>query len=106
MRLLTKDGASLVDLREQGTLSGLAERLSAVAGRPMLDRTGLKGNYDFELNWAPPARPDPADVSAPADPAVNLAAALESQLGLKLEAKKAPLEVLVIDHAEKNPADN
>jgi uncharacterized protein (TIGR03435 family) len=106
MRLSVKDGANWVVLREQGTLSGLAERLSAVAGRPILDRTGLKGNYDFALNWAPPARPDPADASAPADPAVNLAAALESQLGLKLEAKKAPLEVLVIDHAEKNPADN
>jgi uncharacterized protein (TIGR03435 family) len=106
MQISVKDGANWLVLREQGTLSGLAERLSEVAGRPILDRTGLKGNFDFALKWAPPGRPDPADAPAPSDPAVNLAAALESQLGLKLEAKKAPLEVLVIDHAEKNPVEN
>jgi bla regulator protein blaR1 len=62
-------------------------------GRPVLDKTGLTGNYDFTLNWAPHSSSGPADGS--------LSLALEQQLGLKLEPQEDPVEVLVIDHAEK-----
>jgi uncharacterized protein (TIGR03435 family) len=60
-----------------------------LGGRTILDRTGLKGEYDFTLRWTPDE-----------DQAVILTA-IEEQLGLKLETQKVPMEVLVIDHAER-----
>jgi len=66
------------------------------SGRPVIDRTGLTGAYDFQLEWLP-------DDDFPPTP---LSAALQQQLGLKLEAIKAPVEMLVIDRAEKVPSGN
>ena len=77
--------------------------------RPVVDRTGLSGAYDFDLEWT-------ADetqfggllhMTAPADdiPKPDLFAAMRQQLGLRLEASKGPAEVLVIDHVER-PSDN
>jgi uncharacterized protein (TIGR03435 family) len=66
----------------------------------IVDKTGLTGKYDFSLEYAVPTR-DGADAGGP-----TLLAALEKQLGLKLEQKKSALDVLVIDHAEKVPAED
>jgi uncharacterized protein (TIGR03435 family) len=83
--------------------------LSAVlssAGRPVVDRTGLKGCYDFTLEWDPnePAPGgDPANAQAPGP---SLFSAIQEQLGLKLEAQRSPVPVLVIDHAERAPTEN
>ena len=68
--------------------------------RPVLDRTGLKGNHGFELKFSPatgggPPNPDRAD----------LFTALQEQLGLRLEATREPIDVLVIDGAEKPDAN-
>jgi uncharacterized protein (TIGR03435 family) len=64
--------------------------------RPVLDRTGLQGNYGFEMKFSP------AGGSGPPDPArAELFTALQEQLGLKLESIRAPMDVLVIDGAEK-----
>jgi bla regulator protein blaR1 len=63
--------------------------------RPVLDRTNLKGNYAFELKFAPAAATNP-DPDRP-----HLITALEEQLGLKLESTRAPIDVLVIDSVEK-----
>ncbi len=65
--------------------------------RPVLDRTGLIGTYDYKLDWA--AR-GTADAGAP-----SIFTAVQEQLGLKLEPAKAPVEVLVIDHVEKPDAN-
>jgi uncharacterized protein (TIGR03435 family) len=66
--------------------------------RPVLDRTGLKGNYGFQLRFAPAVgNPDP---DRP-----HLVTALTEQLGLKLEATQAPMDVLVIDSVER-PSEN
>jgi len=92
----------------------LVAQLSARLGRPVVDKTGLKGNYAFNLHWAPdeseeenlkqsgePVAPEP-----PADPnGPSLVTALQNQLGLKLQPNTEPVEVLVIDHAEE-PAEN
>jgi uncharacterized protein (TIGR03435 family) len=88
----------------QGHLSGksvpvaaLADRLSGAVfqlGRPVLDRTGISGLYDFTLNWVP-------DDSAP-----SLFTALQEQLGLRLEPQKGPVEVLVVDSMERKPSAN
>ena len=74
--------------------------------RPILDRTGLSGTFDFALEWGP----DPASGSAAPedhdDRQTNLEEALRDQLGLKLDQKKAPIDLVVIDHLEKTPTEN
>jgi bla regulator protein BlaR1 len=70
-------------------VSSLVRALSRLLGRPVMDRTGLRGNYDITLHWTP-------DESHAA-----MFAAIEEQLGLKLESQNGPVQVLVIDHAEK-----
>jgi bla regulator protein blaR1 len=78
--------------------------------RPVLDRTGLTGPYDFELVWRMPPAPAgtlPAGVTPPPiDPdRPDLFTALQEQLGLKLEPQRAPIEVLIVDSAEM-PSEN
>jgi uncharacterized protein (TIGR03435 family) len=83
----------------------------AVLDRPVLDQTGLNGRFDFTLKWTPDdsqfggmgAKIPPPTDSANAPPA--LYTAIQEQIGLKLDATKAPAEVLVIDHVEK-PSEN
>jgi uncharacterized protein (TIGR03435 family) len=75
--------------------------------RPVVDRTGLDGRFDFTLEWTPePDRPSPPGADAPADLlGPTLREALREQLGLKLESTKAPLQILVVDHVER-PSEN
>jgi len=70
----------------------LARFLSSQVGRTVIDKTGLAGKYDFQLNFAP----DMGDISGP-----SLFTALQEQLGLKLDSEKGPVEVVVIDSVEK-----
>ena len=77
-------------------------------GRPVINKTGLDGNYDFTLTFAPQLPPDfPQDRLPPgfAD-RPNIFQALKEQLGLKLEAQKGPVEYFVIDSAEKPTTTN
>ena len=76
-------------------------RSSASALPTVVDRTGLTGKYDFDLEYVSPALEDHPDVIGP-----TLLTALEGQLGLRLEQRKAQLDALVITHAEKLPAEN
>jgi uncharacterized protein (TIGR03435 family) len=85
----------------KATMEQLAIRLSDGMDRPVLDKTGLAGHYDITLNWIPELAGPPA----PDSNAVNVFTAVQEQLGLKLEPQKAPVEILVIDHAEK-PSEN
>lgn len=79
-------------------LSSFATSLRTLAGRPVLDKTGIQGSYDFTLRFAALDNPDSALPS--------FATALQEQLGLKLEPAKIALGLIVIDHAEKIPAEN
>ena len=78
--------------------------LSPYMNRVVVDRTGLDGRYDIELKWTPeqpgqgPGGPDERPASDPN--AVSIFTAVQEQLGLKLEATRAPVDVLVIDRAE------
>ena len=78
-------------------------QLSIAAGRPVFDKTGLNGNYDFTLEWVN------RKLSAASDPGLtdglSLFTALQEQLGLKLESSTAPFDTVVIDHAER-PSEN
>ena len=87
-------------------LNNLSASLAAEAeldGRPVVDRTGLKGQYDFILRWTP-SELAPGESSDPGE-WPSLFAALKEQLGLKLIAEKAQVEVVVIDSAER-PSEN
>jgi uncharacterized protein (TIGR03435 family) len=75
---------------------------------PVVDHTGLTGEYDFNLDFAmATSRNDPAAPGADApDAPPGVFAAVEDQLGLKLEPKKLPFDVLVVDHIDKEPTAN
>jgi uncharacterized protein (TIGR03435 family) len=87
-------------------VSALANQLAQALGRSVIDKTELTGNYDFKLDWTPdenqpgigPAGDNHAP--APADGA-SIFAAVQEQLGLKLEGSKGPVEILIVDRAEK-----
>jgi uncharacterized protein (TIGR03435 family) len=104
------------ELTDHGTtLAPLVEQLSWQLGHTVLDKTGLKGNYDFSLRWTPgesEAGMMKLTGSAPATEGASSASsgptlftALEDQLGLKLIPQTSPMQVLVIDHVEK-PTEN
>lgn len=92
------------------TAPGIAEFLSRVLDRPVIDETGLIGHYDFDLYWAaeyPMVRIGPATGSSePPDPAPTIFQALPDQLGLRLRAAKQQVAVLVIDTVNKSPTEN
>ena len=90
---LVSGGISMAQLA--GMLSLIREVEKQVA-----DETGLAGNYEFTLNWTPDG-PSADTVSG-----ISIFSALQEQLGLKLEAGKGPVQVLVIDHIEKVPTEN
>jgi uncharacterized protein (TIGR03435 family) len=96
-----------------GSLRGLVNFLSNLSGRPVIDKTGLTGSYDYHMELPqedfpkedfPALTPDGA-IRASAAAGAAVFAAMEQQLGLKLESAKAPVDVLVIDHVEK-PSEN
>jgi uncharacterized protein (TIGR03435 family) len=123
--MMTPNGACLLSSGQ--TMDGLATQLSSRFDRPVIDRTGLKGKYDLRLRYDPasmpggrggsvmikdgpglgPAGVDPANRTAPdAEPPPSIFNALQQQLGLKLEARKGPVDLLVIDRVEKVPTEN
>jgi|SRR5579863_2033945 len=94
-----------IDAKAQ-PLASLVGILTQRLGRPVLDETGLKGNYDFNLQWAPDPSPTPPNSVAAPDPGgPSIFTAIEEQLGLKLESKRGPVEIFIIDHAER-PSEN
>jgi uncharacterized protein (TIGR03435 family) len=109
------------------SMSGLAEILSSQLDLPVVDMTGLTGKYDFTLYFSPeglagmrlpggpPPNAPPPGEGGPGMPMAgtpdgssspDLFTALQEQLGLKLEQRKGPVEMLVIDHLEKVPIEN
>ena len=113
--------------RDLGRLTGksaemenFAVVLSFVLGRPVIDQTGIAGRYDFDVKWSeefdgrqigkekgiaipPDAHPPDGPASDPGGP--SLFTALEKQLGLKLESAKGPVDIIVVDRAERPTAN-
>lgn len=87
---ISKDQLSLAG----AGVHGLAEQLGQMLDRPVVDKTGLTGRYNLDLHW------QPSD-----DLAGNISAALEDQLGLRLERSQAPMNTISIQHIEL-PAAN
>jgi uncharacterized protein (TIGR03435 family) len=113
------NGLPSLFIRGLGVLPGMNATMGDLAGvlqgtvldRPVVDRTGLQGRYDFMLTWTPDESqfpglgvriPPPSnDPNAPP----GLFTAFQEQLGLRLESTKAPVEVLIVDRVEK-PSEN
>jgi uncharacterized protein (TIGR03435 family) len=90
------------------TMSDLARLMQrAILDRPVVDKTGLSGRYDFDLEWAPDETQFGGEVPvAPADaPSPPLFSAIQQQLGLRLEATRGPVAALVVDKAERPSAN-
>lgn len=86
------------------TMTRLALTLSGIVGRVVTNDTGLQGAYDLELTFAPEGPLPPA--APPADPdAPSIFTALREQLGLRLEGRRGPVEVLVVDGIERPTPD-
>jgi len=87
-------------------LSALTELLSKEFRLPVADKTGLTGKFDFTLEFAPEAPGALPSENPEESAAQNLTGAVPRQLGLKLEPKKIPVDILIIDRADKVPTEN
>ncbi len=91
-------------------IQNLCNALANILGRPVVNQSGLEGSFDYKLEWTPDPTPSlPGDASegvSASDPGgPSLSAALQEQLGLRLESKKGPVEVIIIDRISK-PTEN
>ena len=86
-------------------LASLLQR--AIVDRPVVDRTGLTGHYDYDLDWAPDETQFGGDVTSASTtaPTPPLFTALQQQLGLRLEPTRLPISTLTIDSAQKPSAN-
>lgn len=95
-------------VNERTSMPELAAQLARDLRTPVVDMTGLKGRYDFDFNVMPylPSKEESRARAAPFDPSDVVQTVLQKELGLKLDSRKAPVEILVIDHMEKSPLEN
>jgi uncharacterized protein (TIGR03435 family) len=121
MSMMMMNGRARMTSARQ-TMAQFAEWLVRQLDRPVVDQTGLTKKYDLALDYAPesaggrgpmgmPLPPIPGgEGGAPAEPdaqaAPTLFSALQEQLGLRLEQKKGPVDLLVVDRLEKTPTEN
>ena len=117
--MFTMDNNGLQFRSPAATLTNLADALSRFTERPVIDMTDIKGQYDFDMTFAPETArfgprvmgpgPGPggdrAGSDAPAEQAPSIFEALQ-KYGLKLDPRKAPMEVIVVDYIEKTPTEN
>jgi len=107
---IATDGPARVPPGVQGQLRVIRNRmrmfsvvtiLSRYMRALVVDETGLEGDFEVKLIWTPDDRPIPDD-----ERGASVFTAVQEQLGLKLEARKGPMDVLVVDRAEKTPTEN
>lgn len=85
-------------------MTSIANQLAYALEATVVDKTGLTGTFDFELKWTPDDAP-PANEADSAEPNVSIFAAVQEQLGLKLQPTKGPVDTIIIDHADQ-PSEN
>ena len=116
---MSPDGAHIK--ASSATLATVAEMISRFSERPVVDMTGIQGQYDFDLVFSPETMRgmpgggrgqmiqsgggDHAPTDTPAEPAGSIYESVQ-RYGLKLEPRKAPMEALIVDHVEKTPTEN
>jgi uncharacterized protein (TIGR03435 family) len=90
-------------------LSTLISYLGRILQQPIVDETGLAGIFDFHLAYAASHPPEHVEASAlpeASEPAPTIVQAVEKQLGLRMERRRVPVDILVIDHIERRPVEN
>jgi uncharacterized protein (TIGR03435 family) len=104
-----REGPPMINTPRAGIIAATAAPLGWLArvlegprllNAPVVDATQLSGVYDFKVEWTPEEEPEAAGYLG-----LSISAALEGQIGLKLEPRKIPLEVVVVDSAVKAPAN-
>jgi uncharacterized protein (TIGR03435 family) len=128
--MIMMNGKARMQARKE-SMEQFTNMLSNQVNRPVTDATGLKGKYDFTLDFTadmvmmrgpggagiPPPPPGggttggggagaPVSIGSEADSGPTIFSAIQSQLGLKLESKKGTVDILVVDHIEKVPTEN
>jgi len=112
-----ENGASFHTVARAQPISRLTALLGNALNRPVLDKTGLAGQYDYSIDYImdqaalppPPSGSGPGPGAAPAnagEPGPDIASAIRQQLGLRLVPGKAMIDVLIVDKAEKVPTAN
>lgn len=120
MMAIGPDGAHIK--ASSSTLADLGERLSRFTDKPIVDMTGIQGEYDFDLVFAPETLRGlpggggmmmrgggPGGEGHPADAASESGGTIfdaVQRYGLKLESRKAPMDIVVVDHIERAPTEN
>jgi uncharacterized protein (TIGR03435 family) len=84
-------------------MGALADILSRQTGRPVVDKTELKGAFDVQLRWSPE---DGSAEATAVENAPSIYTALQEQLGLQLRPGKEEVDFLVVDRVKRIPADN
>ena len=91
------------------SIAQVATVLARLLGSPVVDETGLTAMYEVKLEWTPdqtsPATSADEQKEAP-EPGPSLFAALNDQLGLRLQTRKVPVDVVIVDHMERAPTEN
>ena len=121
-RMRMKVGPKGLQMSGPTTLAALSDGLSQMMDRPVVDMTGIPGTYQIDLEWVPDEREgggmmatmkgmaEAASGDPHGDPlgphGQSLSGALQEKLGLKMEARKSPVDMLVVDGAEKVPTEN
>lgn len=106
-------GGAITITAPSASLASLVGLMSRFTVRPIVDMTGIEGLYDFKLTFAAetnpglntPAPPGPDGAVTSAEPAPSLFDAVK-QYGLRMEARKAPIEMITVTHLEKTPTEN
>jgi uncharacterized protein (TIGR03435 family) len=96
----TTPGPSSLEMKG-ASMQEFAWWLSAQLQQPIVESTGLTGRYDLKLQWAQDDNPAPSGDAAPDAVRLPVFAAIELQLGLKLEPGRGPVDVLIVDHVER-----
>ena len=114
MKMMPRENGMRIELTKMNSI-GMVELLGRFLERPVVDMTGLTGRYDFSLDVGfedmiqlakAAGMSVPIQAPAPAEPGSSAVFTAIQPYGLKLEPRKAPIEMLVIDHVEKSPTEN
>jgi uncharacterized protein (TIGR03435 family) len=103
MARFDRSGKMIVQQYSMPQLAILLTQLARELDRPLSDKTGLPGKYNFTLNWSPTIHSIASHTDA--DDTLSIFTALQEDLGLRLQPSTGSVEVLVIDHIDK-PSDN
>ena len=88
------------------SIPSIADLLARLLGETVVDKTGIEGVYDFEFKWTSDDMDSSTSSTSNGDPAPSLFTAVQETLGLRLQSQKVPVDIIVVDHVERVPAEN